>query len=253
MGPVRLPGKVAVITGASRGIGRAVAARFVSEGALVVTGSRTRPPDPDTGSLTWVETDVADPDQAHRLIETAVSLHGRLDALVNNAAVEHEATVEATAPEDWDHVMAVNLRGPFLCAKYAIPHLRRAGGGAIVNIGSVDGGWAEPGLAAYCTSKGGIAALARAIAIDHGPDGIRCTCVCPSYVATEMLEQYYEAQPNPAATRSLAERSHPLGRISRPEEVASLVLWLVSDEALFASGQSFVLDGGLTSGHLPWR
>ena len=249
---MRLEGKVSVVTGASRGIGRAIALRFAAEGATVVTASRTSPPASDREVTDWTQADVSDPAQARDLLDGAAARHGRLDVLVNNAAVEHEGTIEETDPEDWDHVMAVNLRGPFLCAKYAVPHLRRSGGGAIVNVASVDGLWAEPALAAYCTSKGGLVALTRAIAIDHGGDGIRCTCICPSYVATEMLVQYYAAQPDPEGTRRAAGAVHPVGRISTPEEVASLAVWLASDEGSFASGQSYVLDGGLTAGHLPW-
>lgn len=245
----RLAGKVAVVTGASRGIGRAIALRYASEGAHVVTGSRTRPPDDGNPALSFVPTDVSDPEQARRLVEAAVERHGRLDVLVNNAAVEHEATVEETAPEDWDHVMAVNLRGPFLCAKYAIPHMRGRGG-VIVNIASIDGLWAEPRLAAYCASKGGLVALTRSIAIDFGREGIRSASICPSYVRSDMLEQFYASQPDPEAAREEAERMHPVGRIAEPEEVAALAVWLASDEAAFASGHSFVLDGGLLAGRV---
>ena len=246
----RLAGKVAVVTGASRGIGRAIALRFVAEGALVVTGSRTKLADGAAGEVTFVAADVSDPDQASRLIETAVERHGGLDVLVNNAAVEHEATVEETTPEDWDLVMAVNLKSVFLCSKYAIPHLRRRGGGSIVNISSIDGLWAEAGLAAYCASKGGVIALTRSIAIDFGKDGIRCTCICPSYVETEMLQQYYAAQPDPEGARAEASLMHPVGRISSPEEVSALAVWLASDESAFASGHPFLLDGGLLAGRV---
>jgi NAD(P)-dependent dehydrogenase (short-subunit alcohol dehydrogenase family) len=250
--PTRFAGTVAVVTGGSRGIGWAIAARLAAEGAAVVVGSRTPPPDPGELAISHVPCDVSAPDDARRLIETAVERHGRLDALVNNAAVEHEATVEDTTPEDWDHVMAVNLRGPFLCTKYAIAPLR-ARGGVVVNIASIDGFWAEPGLAAYCASKGGLLALTRSVAIDHGADGIRCVAVCPSYVRTAMLDQYYDAQPDPARARREADDMHPVRRISEPDEVAALTAWLISDEATFASGQEFVLDGGITAGRVPPR
>jgi NAD(P)-dependent dehydrogenase (short-subunit alcohol dehydrogenase family) len=248
--PTRLTGTVAVVTGGSRGIGWAIAERLAAEGAAVVVGSRTPPPDPGALPISHVTCDVSVPEDARRLIETAVARHGRLDALVNNAAVEFEATVEDTSPEEWDDVMAVNLRGPFLCTKFAIAPMRRAGGGAIVNISSIDGLWAEPGLAAYCTSKGGLLALTRAVAIDHGADGIRCTAICPSYVRTAMLEQFYDAQADPARARREAAELHPVRRISEPEEVAALTAWLVSDEATFASGREFVLDGGITAGRV---
>ncbi|MEA2228611.1 MAG: hypothetical protein QOF04_2241 [Solirubrobacteraceae bacterium] len=143
--------------------------------------------------------------------------------------------------------MAVNVRGVFLCARAALGALRERGG-AIVNIASIDGHWAEPGLAAYSASKGAVIALTRAIALDHGPEGVRCSCICPSYVRTPMLEQFYDAQPDPAAARAEAARAHPLRRLGEPADVAALALWLASDEAAFATGQAFVLDGGLTAG-----
>jgi len=238
-----------VVTGGSRGIGRAIAERFLAEGASVVNGSRGDQPADHPAKATFVKADVANPEAAQRLIETAVERYGSLDILVNNAAILEPGTVEATPFDVWERVLSVNLGGVFLCSKYAIPHLRRAGGGAIVNVGSVDGLWSEPELAAYCAAKGGVMALTRSIAIDHGKDGIRCTCICPSYVLTDQLEQYFEAQPDPEL-RQTAEQMHPLQRISAPAEIAALAAWLASDEATFASGQPFVLDGGLLAGRL---
>lgn len=194
---------------------------------------------------------MSDAEQASRLVSATVERHGGLDILVNNAAIEHEATVEETSLEEWNRVLAVNLTGPFLCARAAIPAMRRRGGGSIVNIGSIEALWAEAGLAAYCASKGGLLALTRSIAVDYGKDAIRCTCVCPSYVATDMLEQYFDVQPDPARARTEAATMHPARRISTAEEVAALVAWLVSDDAAFATGHPFLLDGGLLAGRPP--
>jgi NAD(P)-dependent dehydrogenase (short-subunit alcohol dehydrogenase family) len=240
--------RVAVVTGASRGIGAAIAERFATEGLQVVGVSRSHH-DSDLG-IESARADVSNPEEVEQLVDHVVQRHGRLDVLVNNAAIEHEGTVVDTTPEEWDHVMAVNLRSVFLCAKYAIPHMRRSGG-VIINVASVDGLWAEPALASYCAAKGGVIALTRAIAIDHGREGIRCMCICPSYVATDMLEQFYDAQHDPAAARADAAGLHPLGRISSPAEVAALAVWLSSDEASFATGHAYVLDGGLTAGRPP--
>jgi NAD(P)-dependent dehydrogenase (short-subunit alcohol dehydrogenase family) len=156
--------KVALVTGASRGIGAAIAERFAQEGVRVVGVSRS-PCDRDLG-VEFARADVSSPADVKQLVENVAERHGRLDVVVNNAAIEHEGTVVDTTPEEWDRVMGVNLRSVFLFAKYAMPYLSRTQG-VIINVASVDGLWAEPALAAYCAAKGGVIALTRAIAIDH--------------------------------------------------------------------------------------
>lgn len=248
----RLERKAALITGGSSGIGKQIAIAFAKEGASVVIAGRNV----DKGkrvaehyNLKFIQADVSMPDQAKHLIDTVYSMYGRLDILVNNAGVQYERTIEDTPPEDWDRVLNINLKSVYLCSKYAIPYMRSQGGGSIINMSSVDGFWAEPMLGAYCASKGGVIALTKSIALDFGRDQVRCNCICPGYIETEMLADYFRAQEDPEASRDKVAREHPLRRLGRPEDVASMAVWLASDESSFTSGQSFVTDGGLTSGH----
>jgi NAD(P)-dependent dehydrogenase (short-subunit alcohol dehydrogenase family) len=244
----RLKNKIAIVTGGSRGIGRAIVARFLAEGARVVTAARSAPdtPFPKTEQLQWLKADVSRADDVQSLF-AAAERFGGVDILVNNAGLQLERTIEHTSEEEWDRVMAVNLKSVFLCSRAAIPAMRRRGGGSIVNIGSYDGFVADPNLAAYCASKGGVHALTRAVAVDHGRDGIRCNAICPGWIETDMLEAYYKSLPDPAAARARIAQIHPAGRTGKPDDIANLALWLASDEAAFVTGQLFTADGGLTA------
>ena len=244
------PTRVALITGTSRGIGTALAAAFAAEGYAVVGCGRSAGPDVGVAGMDYRRCDVSDPAAIRDLVAGTVASHGRLDVLVNNAAVEIEGTVEETTVEQWDEVLAVNVRAPALLAAAAIPHMRAAGGGVILNIASVDGTWAEPRLPAYCATKGALLALTRAMAIDHGADNIRCMSICPGYVRTEMLEQFFASQPDPDAARTQGIAMHPLGRLAEPSDIADLAVFLAGDRATYLTGHSYVADGGLTAGHL---
>ena len=236
-----------VVTGASSGIGQAIAGRFLAEGARVMTGSRTEPAGDGAGAP-WVRTDVADPAQADALIDAAAAEFGGLDAVVNNAGVQVEKTVADTSDDEFDLVMGVNVRGVFNVCRAAVRRMRgQPSGGSIVNIGSVAGVNADHGMAVYNASKGAVHSLTRAIAVDHGPDGIRCNAVCPGWIDTEMAAAAFDLAPDPAAARAAARARHPVGRLGLPSDVAALAVWLVSDQAAFVSGALFTIDGGLTA------
>src|SRR5215510_13837365 len=237
-----LAGKIAIVTGGSRGIGRAVVERFLKEGARVVAASRNPPRrafEP-MERLVFLAADASRSPDAGRIVARCVEQFGGLDILVNNAGIQVQKPIEATTEEEWDEILAVNVKSMFLCTRAAIPHLRRGGGGSIVNIGSYDGFIADPNFAAYCASKGAVHAFTRAAAVDLGTDRIRCNVICPGYIETEMLEDYYAHLPDPAAARASIARLHPIGRTGRPTDIANLALWLASDESSFITGQQFV-------------
>ena len=249
-------GRTALVVGARGGIGRAVVTRLLREGADVYAADvSTASPDPDGArSLTLDVTSERDLAAAMAVIGER---SGRLDVLVNAAGVELEKTIEDTTLEEWNQSFAVNVTGTFLTCKHALPLLRAAARGgvsaSVVNVGSYDGFIADPGLAAYCATKGAVHALTRALACDHGPEGIRVNAVCPGYVDTPMLQSFFAGAGSGGRGGTIDDMQeavrevHPLRRYGTPDDVANLVHWLASDEARYASGQLWVLDGGLTA------
>ncbi len=242
-----LAGRVAVVTGGCGGIGQAICARFAKEGAKVYAADISDDGMGEEGAVTFHRTDVTSEDSVSALMTAIDDNDGKLDVLVNAAGIEIEKTVEETSLEDWNRIFAINVTGMFLTSKHALPLMRKAGGGSIVNFGSYDGFIADPSLAAYCATKGAVHALTRAMACDHGPENIRVNAVCPGYIDTPMLQSFCGSAGDIESLKSEVRHIHPLRRYGTPEDVANLVNWLAGDEARYASGQLWVLDGGLTA------
>ncbi len=252
---MRLTGKVCVITGAGSGIGRAAAVLFAAEGARVVAADLSPRAAEETvramrearGEARAVEVDVSSAASVQRMFADVLEAYGRLDVLVNNAGYGFAATVEETDEAAWDRLMAVNLKGVYLGCKYAIPLMRRQGGGVIVNTASVVAMVGIEDRAAYCASKGGVVALTRAMALDHVRDGIRINCIAPGTIDTPYFSEIFARSPDPAALRKELEERHPMGRLGRAEEIAYAMLYLASEESSFVTGSVLVVDGGWTA------
>jgi NAD(P)-dependent dehydrogenase (short-subunit alcohol dehydrogenase family) len=253
-----LKDRVAVITGSGSGIGRASALEFARAGARVVVvdinGGAARDSvvqiESEGGTAVAVETDVASPESVQHLAAETLRHFGAVHVLMNNAAIQVNKTVEDTTVEEWNREMAVNVGGIFLCCKYFFPHLRKTKG-TIINMSSVNGFFTEPMCAGYCATKAAIIGLTKAMAIDHGKEGIRVNCICPGYIDAGLAEGYFEAQPDPQAARAAAGKLHALWRIGRPEEVGRAAVFLASDEASFITGAALTVDGGFSSGLPP--
>jgi NAD(P)-dependent dehydrogenase (short-subunit alcohol dehydrogenase family) len=249
-----LSGKVAIVSGAANGIGRATAERLSERGAAVAvldidpSGEqiaeqlRAQP-----GTLaTFFSSDLADPEQVIRLVDDVLATFGRIDIVVNNAAITLPKGLEATSLEEWDRVQSINLRGPFLLLRAAAPELRR-NGGAVVNVASFHAGATIENFSAYAASKSGILGLTRSAALDLAPHGVRVNAVCPGIIETSMWQAWLDSVEDPDRTAEEVNQFQPLGRIGKPREVANAIAFLVSDEASYITGTALYVDGGVTA------
>lgn len=251
----RLDGKVAIITGAATGIGKAAALLFAQEGARVIVADV----DDDNGDqvvaqirLTggeaiFVHASVVEPADVDRLMQTVKETFGRLDILYNNAAVNYFGKITATSVEDWERVMAVNVKGVYLCCRAAIPLMQESGGGSIINTGSSASLVGLRNLAVYTASKGAVLQLTKNLALDYAADRIRVNALCPGVTATEMTLKMIASAPDPQAARARYDSGRPLGRMAEPLEIAWAALFLASDESSYMTGAHLSVDGGYTA------
>jgi meso-butanediol dehydrogenase / (S,S)-butanediol dehydrogenase / diacetyl reductase len=240
-------GRGAVVTGVGSGLGREIARELARRGARVLgcdiddeAGAETM-----DGIGEYRHADVSRERDVEELVAQAVRGFGRLDVMVNNAAIQIEEELAETTEEQLDRILAVNLKGVFFGCKHAVRAMRPAGGGSIVNIASILALVGDGILAAYCAAKGGVLGITRATAVRYGQDGIRCNAICPGDIDTPLVAAYFATAEDPAALRAEVEREYPLRRIAQPAEIARAVAFLASDDSSFMTGQPLILDGGL--------
>ncbi|MBL8118712.1 MAG: SDR family oxidoreductase [Anaerolineae bacterium] len=250
----RLRGKVALVTGAARGIGKGIAIRFALEGAAVgvvdlqaeACQAVVDEIEAAGGKAVALAADITDEGQVESLVRRAEGVFGTVTVLVNNAAVMPAGAVHETAVADFDRCVAVNLRGTFLMCRAVIAGMLEVGQGSIIHMSSVTGILGLPGLAAYSATKAGLQGLARAMSTDYARRGIRVNCVAPGTIDSPMLHDFLAAQQNPEPLRQQFDAMHPIGRVGQIDEVASVFVFLASDEASFVTGATYTVDGGLS-------
>lgn len=252
---MKLEGKVVLITGGGTGIGTAIAERFVAEGAKIcITGRRQEMLDKAArsllaGTVATCPGDVTKYEDVERMVKTALTFGGRLDVVVNNAGIDPGGTVTDVDVELWRQVIEINLTGPFLVMKAAIPHMIRGGGGSIINISSLGGLRCLPGMAAYCSSKAALIMLTKQAALDYGPFKVRCNAVCPGATRTAMLESALSPLAQALSTDvdgvfARISSNVPLRRVAAPDEISGICSYLASDDSSFMTGSVLLIDGG---------
>jgi len=245
---VRLSGKTAIITGGGSGIGKAIAVAFSREGASVVIAGRHQDKLDHAASeignrCLSVSADVSRAADVQRLVNAAIEKFKRIDVLVNNAGVLLPGTAESLSEEDFDQTFNINVRGPWLLSRAVLPRMRAAGGGSIINIGSVLSTLGARNRVAYAASKGAVLAMTRAMALDHAAEKVRVNCICPGIVETEMVARFSMDE----SARRQRLTWHPLGRFGQPDDIAGLAVFLASDESAWTTGAMFTVDGGYSA------
>lgn len=245
----RLQGKIGIVTGAGSGIGHACAIALAREGARVALVGRRKDrvealAEEIGDSALAISADVSRPGEIGRLLNETVSRFGGLTFLLNNAGVLHVGNAEQITEEQWDHTFDVNVRAVWLLSRAALPQMRKAGGGSIINVASTLGMVGARNRAAYAASKGAVVLLTKGMAIDHGHDKIRVNAICPSFVETELTAAVLDKAPDPAAVRRERAAAHPLGRLGQPEDIAGLAVYLASEESSWVTGAVLPVDGG---------
>lgn len=245
----RLANKIAIITGAGTGIGRACAIALAREGAKVALVGRRKDRLESVAreigdSALVLAADISKNDDATRVVEQTVARFDGLNVLLNNAGVLHPGTVEQITEEQWDQTFNINVRGVWLLSRAVLPHLRKAGGGSIINIASVLGINGARNRASYAPSKGAVVLLTKCMALDHGPEHIRVNAICPAFVETDLTAAVISKAPDPEAVRRERVAMHPIGRLGQPEDVAGMAVYLASDESSWVTGAVFPVDGG---------
>ncbi len=251
----RLEDKIAFITGAGRGIGRAVAQKMAEEGAAVVIAERdakageraARELSQSGHRALFVNTDITDEQQVQAAISQAASHFGQLHILVNNAGVNFYFNATQMSSADWDQAMAVDLKGAWMCAKYAIPRMVEASGGVIINIASVHSSMTTYNMFPYAVAKAGLVGMTRSLALDWARQNIRVLAVSPGWVGTELVEKHFERELDPQLARQRVNQTIPIGRIGTPRDIANLVAFLASDEASYMTGTEIMIEGGITA------
>ena len=249
---MRLAGKICIVTGGGSGLGRATCLLFVEEGGKVVVADRSREAAETVAreageAAIALRTDVSDSQSVRAMLKQTMDHFGRLDVLVNNAGYGIPGSVVDTDEADWDRLMAVNLNGVFYGCKYAVPIMRKQGGGVIVNTASIVATVGIPDRAAYCASKGAVAALTRAMALDHVAEGIRINCIAPGTIDSPYFDEMLAKCDRPDALRRELEQRQAMNRMGKPEEIARGMLYLACDDSSFATGSMLTVDGGMTA------